>query len=70
MHNHPISHFVLPHSDIVFLHWKRIDIINKINGNVWLMIDILPVSPHVKFEPVIDPFFFFFFLIGIHSMQG
>ena len=39
--NHPISQFILPVSVIIFLHWRRINIINKINGNIWLMIDIL-----------------------------
>ena len=56
MHSHPISHFILPLSVIIFLHCRRISIINKINENVWLMIDILWVSPvsHMKFGPVID----------------
>ena len=52
--NLPISHFIQP-LNVIFLHWRRINIINKINGNIRLMIDKLSVSPqfHMKFGPMI-----------------
>ena len=54
MHNHPNSNIILPLSVIIFLHWGRIKIINKINGNIWLIIDILQVSP--QFHHLIQAF--------------
>ena len=36
--NHPISYFILPCSAIIFLQWRRINIINKSTGNIWLIL--------------------------------
>ena len=33
----PISHFILPLNVIIFLHWRRINIINKNNANIWFL---------------------------------